>query len=196
VAVAAWFGLRNPAPPSDALAAARGSAEPPTAASSGAARLSAASASPPRATHRRRGQLRSPSASDASRPQRSAPPKTVPLPSASASAASDVAAWAQLRLTADPQATVTVVGAHVAQTHDTPVRGLKLCQALFGDVPFAHVRRAGGRAGRAYAGASRSVSRRFSRGIPERRCPLAGERSRAQHTRLAQALRTARSRPS
>jgi hypothetical protein len=38
----------------------------------------------------------------------------------------DVAGAAQLRLTADPQATVTVVGAHVSQTHLTPVSSLKL----------------------------------------------------------------------
>jgi hypothetical protein len=42
-------------------------------------------------------------------------------PSASADAAS-----AQLRLTADPSATVTIVGGRVSQTHVTPVRGLKL----------------------------------------------------------------------
>jgi serine/threonine-protein kinase len=46
--------------------------------------------------------------------------------SASASSGADVATLALLRLTADPQATVTVVGARVSQTHVTPVPGLKL----------------------------------------------------------------------
>jgi len=46
--------------------------------------------------------------------------------SSSGAAAVDVAGAAQLRLTADPQATVTVVGAHVSQTHLTPVPSLKL----------------------------------------------------------------------
>ena len=47
-------------------------------------------------------------------------------PPAFAPAASDVAATALLRLTADPQASVTVVGLRVSQTHVTPVVGLKL----------------------------------------------------------------------
>jgi serine/threonine-protein kinase len=46
---------------------------------------------------------------------------SVPAPSATEDAAS-----AQLRLTADPQATVTVAGARISQTLVTPVRGLKL----------------------------------------------------------------------
>jgi hypothetical protein len=57
---------------------------------------------------------------------RPAAPKTAALLSASTSPAGDVAGVAQLRLTADPPATVTVVGAHVSQTHVTPVPGLKL----------------------------------------------------------------------
>jgi hypothetical protein len=50
----------------------------------------------------------------------------VAVPSASAPSAAEVAAQGALRLTADPKATVTVVGARVAQTHVTPVPGLKL----------------------------------------------------------------------
>jgi serine/threonine protein kinase len=47
--------------------------------------------------------------------------------SASASpSAGEVAAVALLRLTADPRASVTIVGARVSQTHVTPVSGLKL----------------------------------------------------------------------
>jgi hypothetical protein len=49
-----------------------------------------------------------------------------PSLSTSASSASADVASAQLRLTADPQASVTVVGAHVAQTRSTPVASLAL----------------------------------------------------------------------
>jgi hypothetical protein len=100
-------------------------------------------------------------------PLRSSAPKTSPSPSASASTASDVAASAQLRLTADPQATVTVVGAHVAQTLETPVRGLKLVPGVysvtfrsptFGEPVVARVELT--------AGAARSVHADFRAAFP------------------------------
>lgn len=56
---------------------------------------------------------------------RSTPGKAVAAPPA-AVPAGHVAGAAQLRLTADPQASVTVVGARISQTHATPVRGLQL----------------------------------------------------------------------
>jgi len=66
-------------------------------------------------------------ASSASPAPRSSAPKAAGALTASASsAAGEVATLAQLRLTADPQATVTIVGARVSQTHVTPVPGLKL----------------------------------------------------------------------
>jgi hypothetical protein len=58
-------------------------------------------------------------------PSRSISPKPLAPPSAPASAV-DVAASAVLRLTADPRASVTVVGARVSQTHVTPISSLKL----------------------------------------------------------------------
>jgi serine/threonine protein kinase len=60
-------------------------------------------------------------------PARSATTRVVALASATTAAALDDALSAQLRLTADPSpATVAIVGAHVSQTHVTPVRELKL----------------------------------------------------------------------
>lgn len=60
-------------------------------------------------------------------PRSSAPRTAASLAASASSAASaEVAPLALLRLTADPQATVTVVGARVSQTHVTPVSGLKL----------------------------------------------------------------------
>ncbi len=86
--------------------------------------------------------------------------------SASASATSD-AASALLRLTADPPATVTIVGTHGAQTHETPVRGLKLAPGVysvtfrsptFGEPVVARVELA--------SGASRSVHADFRAAFP------------------------------
>lgn len=65
----------------------------------------------------------SPSPSPSLSSPRSASAKPGAPPSASAG---EVAAVALLRLTADPRASVTVVGARVSQTHVTPVASLKL----------------------------------------------------------------------
>jgi eukaryotic-like serine/threonine-protein kinase len=86
----------------------------------------------------------------------------VAAPSAEAPAAS-----ALLKLTADPQATVTVVGAKVSETHTTPVRALKLPpgsyavtfrSATFGDPVMARVELA--------PAASRSVHADFRAALP------------------------------
>jgi hypothetical protein len=75
--------------------------------------------------------------------------------------------FARLRLTADPQATVTVVGAQVSQTHLTPVPGLKLPPGAysitfrsptFGEPVVARVELA--------ASASRSVHADFRAAMP------------------------------
>ena len=80
---------------------------------------------------------------------------------------SDDASAAQLRLTADPQATVTVTGAHVAQSQLTPVRSLKLPPGAytvtfrsptFGEPVVAHVELA--------PAAARSVHADFRAAIP------------------------------
>jgi eukaryotic-like serine/threonine-protein kinase len=66
-----------------------------------------------------------PTESASARP--SAPRVPSPLSaSASASSSAEVAASARLRLTADPQATATVIGPHTSQTLVTPVPSLKL----------------------------------------------------------------------
>jgi hypothetical protein len=74
---------------------------------------------------------------------------------------------AVLRLTADPEATVTVLGARSSQTQVTPVRALKLApgaytvtfrSATFGEPVVARVELAGG--------ASRSVHADFRAAIP------------------------------
>jgi serine/threonine-protein kinase len=86
----------------------------------------------------------------------------VAVPSAVAPAAS-----ALLKLTADPQATVTVVGPKVSETHTTPVRALKLPpgsyavtfrSATFGDPVMARVELA--------PSASRSVHADFRAALP------------------------------
>lgn len=96
-----------------------------------------------------------------------APSHPAPPASAPASAVVDDALSAQLRLTADPQATVTVVGARVAQTQLTPVRGLKLPPGVyavtfrsptFGEPVVARVELT--------AGGSRSVHADFRAAIP------------------------------
>jgi eukaryotic-like serine/threonine-protein kinase len=63
-------------------------------------------------------------------PVRSSTPRSL-APAASAPATPDAAASAQLRLTADPQASVTIAGAHGSQTFDTPVAGLKLAPGSY-----------------------------------------------------------------
>jgi serine/threonine protein kinase len=77
------------------------------------------------------------------------------------------AASALLKLTADPQATVTVVGPKVSETHTTPVRALKLApgsyavtfrSATFGDPVMARVELA--------PAASRSVHADFRAALP------------------------------
>jgi hypothetical protein len=79
----------------------------------------------------------------------------------------DASVFAQLRLTADPQATVAVVGPHISQTHLTPVPGLKLPPGgysvtfrspTFGEPVVARVELA--------AGASRSVHADFRAAMP------------------------------
>jgi len=99
-------------------------------------------------------------------PVRSAPPSHS-APPAPASAVLDDALSGQLRLTADPQATVTVVGARVAQTQLTPVRGLKLPPGVyavtfrsptFGEPVVARVELT--------AGGARSVHADFRAAIP------------------------------
>jgi serine/threonine protein kinase len=101
-------------------------------------------------------------------PLRSTPPSHgVAAVSASAPTTLDDAGNAQLRLTADPPATVTVVGARVSQTHVTPVRGLKLEPGVysvtfrsptFGEPVVARVELA--------PGGSRSVHADFRAAIP------------------------------
>jgi hypothetical protein len=85
----------------------------------------------------------------------------------SAVGAIDDAVSAHLRLTADPPATVTVVGAHVSQTHVTPVRGITLPPGIysvtfrsptFGEPVVARVELG--------AGASRSIHADFRAALP------------------------------
>lgn len=127
----AWVGTRGaPAPPVPVTAstgalvaatvvpAAEASARALDTAISAAASASAAPAS-----------ANVPASSASPTTRSSAPLKTSASLSASAAApaaSGEVATLAQLRLTADPQATVTIVGARVSQTHVTPVPGLKL----------------------------------------------------------------------
>ena len=88
-------------------------------------------------------------------------------PKPSSSANSDDAAGGLLRMTADPQATVTVVGGRISRTQVTPVRALKLPpgtyqvtfrSATFGDPVVARVELG--------AGASRSVHADFRAALP------------------------------
>jgi hypothetical protein len=108
-----------------------------------------------------------PSAPSAPPVRSTAPSYTIAVVSASAAATPDDVGNAQLRLTADPQATVTIVGARVSQTHVTPVRGLKLEPGVysvtfrsptFGEPVVARVELA--------AGGSRSVHADFRAAIP------------------------------
>jgi len=95
-----------------------------------------------------------------------APP--VPARSASLSASASLdAPSAQLRMTADPQATVTVVGGRISQTQLTPVRALKLPPGVysvtfrsptFGDPVATRVELG--------AGATRSVHADFRAALP------------------------------
>jgi eukaryotic-like serine/threonine-protein kinase len=98
--------------------------------------------------------------SPATRPGAAAKGKNTPAPVAEVSA--------QLKLTADPPATVTIVGGRIAQSHVTPVRGLKLPpgvysvtfrSATFGDPVAARVELPDG--------ASRSVHADFRAAIPQ-----------------------------
>jgi serine/threonine-protein kinase len=128
LALVAWAGTRgNPPPPAAASSslpeAARASATASASAralddSTAPAALPSASAASPSASAL--------VASGSSPAPRSSAPKVAAALTASASSAAEVASLAQLRLTADPQATVTIVGARVSQTHVTPVPGLKL----------------------------------------------------------------------
>ena len=163
--VALWFGAR-PAPPAlPNTAAARGSTQP-VAAPALAAALPLSSAPTASSSGVALGGVAQVSSGSASPlPVRSGLPKTAAVsPSASAT---DAAASAQLRLTADPQATVTVVGPHGAQTLETPVRGLKLAPGVysvtfrsptFGEPVVARVELA--------SGASRSVHADFRAAFP------------------------------
>jgi serine/threonine protein kinase len=157
----AWFGLRQVAPPSVVSAAASGTAVAPAAPPALAAVRAA-----PASEGSSHAAAPSPSAEPSSVPSRSPAPKTTP-PSPLASSPSDASASAQLRLTADPQATVTIVGAHVTQTHETPVRELKLSPGsysvtfrspTFGEPVVARVE--------LVAGASRSVHADFRAAFP------------------------------
>jgi eukaryotic-like serine/threonine-protein kinase len=119
-----WVGLRGrplvPAPPpasSDSRAAApeRGSVVVPAPGASVEPVVSAPallSASPPSSAKRLLAAPRSTSSQPVAPPGSASP--------------DEVAATALLRLTADPKASVTIVGARVSQTHVTPVSSLKL----------------------------------------------------------------------
>ena len=100
-------------------------------------------------------------------PARSMTPVRSIAPAPASASGVDDAVSAQLRLTADPPATVTVVGARVSQTHVTPVRGLKLEPGVysvtfrsptFGEPVVARVELS--------AGGSRSVHADFRAAIP------------------------------
>ncbi|HVY28014.1 MAG TPA: serine/threonine-protein kinase [Polyangiaceae bacterium] len=89
-----------------------------------------------------------------------------PLPSASAAPSADAGA-AQLRLTADPQASVTIVGGRITQTRSTPIASLSLPAGsytvtfrspTFGDPVATRVDLA--------AGAFRSVHADFRAAVP------------------------------
>ena len=127
LAVVAWVSTRGVPPDSVAKPAAPSSAEPAAAAAATNAALPAASPAPMPSGSALLGTTPAASASTAPAPTRVGAPKTTASPSASASDA----ATAQLRLTADPQATVTIVGPHGAQTHETPVRALKLAPGVY-----------------------------------------------------------------
>lgn len=131
--VVGWVGTRGAPPPNPPPPAARSSAEtglgvPATATSpvASAPVAVAGSAEPTASASSAAGSATSAAVSASAASSRSAAPKGSSAPSASAPSTVDVATQGVLRLTADPQATVTVVGARVSQTHVTPVPGLKL----------------------------------------------------------------------
>jgi len=127
LSVVGWVGTRGGPPESLPSAAARGSQE------ASVPGVATVSTTPPVTSAAVTGSALSalggaPSAAVPAlpAPARSAASKSASAPAASAQSSADVAALGQLRLTADPQATVTIVGARVSQTHVTPVPGLKL----------------------------------------------------------------------
>ena len=127
VAVVAWAGARGVssrpaavAPPPHAPLAA-----PNVAAAPDGLRREAVAAPAPSSGAVGPASSSRPVSSASAAPRTSAPRTPSPLASPAA-APSQVAASAQLRLTADPEATVTIVGARVSQTHATPVPALEL----------------------------------------------------------------------
>jgi eukaryotic-like serine/threonine-protein kinase len=166
--VVAWVATRGVPPENGGTPAARGSSEPTVSLPATDAALPAVSVVPVSSETAPFGVTPAGSATTAPSPVRSAPPKTAAAsPSASAGSAGDTSASAQLRLTADPQATVTIVGPHGAQTHETPVRGLKLAPGAysvtfrsptFGEPVVARVELA--------SGVSRSVHADFRAAFP------------------------------
>jgi eukaryotic-like serine/threonine-protein kinase len=122
--VVAWLGVRGgPAPPhastSPEVAGATGVAlQPSSAGGSESVPMPSALTAPSSG-------VIVPSESASGRPTAPRAPSPL-LVSASASSSAEVAGSARLRLTADPQATATVIGPHTSQTLVTPVPSLKL----------------------------------------------------------------------
>jgi eukaryotic-like serine/threonine-protein kinase len=164
--VVTWAGLRGPAPASSAALAARSSRPPSPSPSALAAATSPLVSTPPTIGAASAVPVATPLAA-ASGPAPVPAGSASPKPSASLSVPADTSAFARLRLTADPQATVTVVGLHISSTHLTPVASLKLPPGAysvtfrsptFGEPVVARVELA--------ASASRSVHADFRAALP------------------------------